>query len=89
MPRQHAEKCPLHQSTLSKNVIPNLSVVEQIAELHIYCRHGLRPVAADGAAGGGGSARTFYERDPSGCSHTMKIGVREEHEEQCMFEPTV
>lgn len=74
------EKCPLHQTALSRNVIPNLSVVEQIAELHIYCKHGLKAVP---------DRVGTFTRDPDGCTHTMKLGERVEHEEQCLFEPTV
>eukprot|EP00051_Salpingoeca_urceolata_P027745 m.483093 g.483093 ORF g.483093 m.483093 type:complete len:741 (-) comp22779_c0_seq1:113-2335(-) len=72
--------CPMHQQSLSKNnVISNLTVVEQINELDVYCKYGLKQ-ATEGEPGG-------YERDPDGCTHVVRLGDRRHHESTCPYAP--
>ena len=76
-------------------LIPNITVMDQIGELDIRCRHGLEEIeveveveVADGAGSrNGGSVGVELQLqlvpDPNGCQETIKLDNREDHESVC------
>lgn len=69
--------CPLDgQVCDSGQLVLNRAIMGQLADLQVYCRHGLRLV--DPREG-------LYEQDPEGCPEVVKVGEREHHEGSCRF----
>lgn len=66
--------CPVDKVALSV-CVANLAVSEQIGELYINCRYGVK------LANGGKN----YEVNPAGCPVTLKINARKAHEEECEY----
>lgn len=66
--------CPIDKVALSV-CVANLAVSEQVGELHVRCRYGVK-FAAD--------ARTV-EVDPTKCPTTVKLSARKEHEQECEY----
>ena len=60
------ESCPVDGVAMSI-VVANLAVAEQISELHIHCRYGVRSQDGD----------ITFEIDPDGCPMTLKLVGRE------------
>ena len=60
------EKCPVDQSKMAI-VVANLAVAEQIGELQIHCKYGVK--SRDGGI--------TWEVDPVGCPMTLKTSERE------------
>lgn len=61
------EKCPVDNLKLTV-VVNNIAVAEQIGELFIHCKYGVRPTASGKPAA--------FEVDPLGCPFTIKLSTR-------------
>ncbi|PAA51951.1 hypothetical protein BOX15_Mlig018441g2, partial [Macrostomum lignano] len=88
--------CPRH-NVPAKPLVVNLALCDQVGDLLIRCRYGLRvkrPNAESPDSGltspsslvGGCSS---YEVDPSGCNAEIRLGNRLEHENCCPHSPAV
>lgn len=79
--------CPLDgQACDSGKLVLNLAIMGQLADLKIYCCHGLIPLdpsLISSHSDAGGAER--YESDPNGCPLKICIGQRKEHEDNCQF----
>eukprot|EP00039_Didymoeca_costata_P029354 m.24312 g.24312 ORF g.24312 m.24312 type:complete len:699 (-) comp7595_c0_seq1:214-2310(-) len=74
-------KCPSHGTTLSlhpQSIIPNITVIEQISELSIHCRYGVK-------RGDDNLCKPMI--DEEGCKAIIPLGDRLEHEKDCEFQP--
>ena len=61
----YAEICPVDKIALTI-VVANLAVAEQIIELFVHCRNGLRIADSTGS----------YEVDPTGCPDIIRLHCR-------------
>ncbi|KAF4092285.1 hypothetical protein AMELA_G00019170 [Ameiurus melas] len=73
-----SEKCPVDNSKLTV-VVNNIAVAEQIGELFIHCKYGVRPTAS--------GKPVAFEVDPLGCPFTIKLSTRKDHEVSCDYQP--
>ena len=83
-------RCPLDGLACdSGQLVLNLAIMGQLADLKIYCCHGLclikdlSPIPAHNNGLADGIER--YDNDPDGCPQTICIGKRKEHEDNCQF----
>ncbi|XP_014663646.1 PREDICTED: E3 ubiquitin-protein ligase TRAF7-like [Priapulus caudatus] len=72
--KKHGDVCPVDNSKLSV-VVANIAVSEQIGELLVHCRYGC--TRRDDGSG--------WHIDASGCTETIKVHTRREHEDGCGF----
>jgi E3 ubiquitin-protein ligase TRAF7 len=78
--------CPLDSQTCdSGQLVLNRAIMGQLADLQIYCCHGLRPVQSGHPIKPGRPAGQDYEQDPDGCPEVIMIGGREKHEDNCSY----
>lgn len=76
--------CPLDSHTCdSGQLVLNRAIMGQLADLQIYCCHGLR--SAESGRPVDDESGQDYERDPDGCPEVIRVGDREKHEESCRF----
>ena len=71
------QQCPLDSAPLQAlpdHLFPNLAVANQIANLLIYCKFGLRRRKKKG-----------WEPIEDGCKEQIRLGDRRKHEEACGF----
>ncbi len=70
-------RCPLDGVALQASpefLFPNLAVAEQLRNLPIRCKHGLKL-----------SKKKVWEMDPDGCPELIKLGQRDQHEDRCPY----
>eukprot|EP01102_Stenamoeba_stenopodia_P003125 TRINITY_DN13058_c0_g1_i1.p1 TRINITY_DN13058_c0_g1~~TRINITY_DN13058_c0_g1_i1.p1 ORF type:complete len:617 (+),score=88.99 TRINITY_DN13058_c0_g1_i1:171-2021(+) len=73
--------CPLDKTPLKeRGLIVNRALATQIDELLVRCRYGLKK-EVDPSGG------HKWVTDPNGCTATVKLSGREEHEKKCGFGP--
>lgn len=80
--------CPLdHQTCDSGQLVLNRAIKGQLADLQIYCCHGLRPVQPGQPVQLGCPVMSGqdYEQDPDGCPEVIRVGDRVKHEESCPY----
>lgn len=76
-------RCPLDGHACdSGQLVLNLAIMGQLADLKIYCCHGLKPTSSHTHIESGCHE---YERDPNGCPQEISMGQRKEHEDSCQF----
>ena len=80
--------CPLDgQACDSGQLVLNLAIMGQLADLKIYCCHGLVPLdpSPTHLQSDGGNVGEKYKSDPEGCQEKICISQRAEHEDSCEF----
>ena len=81
-------RCPLDAQTCdSGQLVLNRAIMGQLADLQIYCCHGLHIVQSGHPVTSGrpGISGQDYEQDPDGCPEVITIGDRTKHEDSCRY----
>lgn len=77
-------RCPIDRQVCdSGQLVLNLAILGQLADLKIYCCYGLKQPIDSSSSHTHGDVE--LEQDPDGCPEKITLGQRNEHEDSCMF----
>ncbi len=82
------KRCPLDdQGCDAVQLVLNLAIMGQLADLKIHCCYGIRPSGTSAGVTSGSSRdkEVEYEVDPDGCPEQIRLGQRLEHEDNCTY----